>query len=298
LKQFSRERTVLAKRHLNLFLDVCDLHRVEYDDAMVRLFLQTLLGRAYEWYTTLPSRSIGSFNDLEAMFLTMFATPIDYHTLLTNFTQIGFRKNERILHFNLRFNKTLSNIIEDKRPNDQVILGCYKNAMPPSVKHDIITCHMDTLEEAMIKSTEMEEIMIETGVNLDIILVKVQRKLGCLSILNKGACSSRNNEEFKPQLTQNQTIGGRFFKGTIQDVKVDRVVAQETKQIIDISQMNRTIRKMQNNIKKIRRGDSYVANPRILVQEQRRNPPQENRVRFENMVNSQRPRSPGSQPPM
>jgi hypothetical protein len=96
LKEFLGDGTIDAKRQLNLFLDVCDFHRVEYDDVMVRLFLQTLSGQDYEWYTTLPSRSIGSFNDLEAMFLTMFAPPIAYHTLLTNFTQIGLTKNERI----------------------------------------------------------------------------------------------------------------------------------------------------------------------------------------------------------
>jgi hypothetical protein len=96
LKEFSGDGTIDAKRHLHLFLDVCDFHRVEYDDVMVRLFLQTLSGRAYEWYMTLPSRSIRSFNDLEAMFLTMFTPPIAYHTLLTDFTQIGLRKNERI----------------------------------------------------------------------------------------------------------------------------------------------------------------------------------------------------------
>jgi hypothetical protein len=44
---------------------------------------------------------------------------------------------------------------------------------------------MDTLEESMIKATEMEESMIETGVDLDIILGKVQRRLGGLSIGNQ-----------------------------------------------------------------------------------------------------------------
>ena len=39
LKQFLGDGTIDAKRHLNLFLDVCDFHRVEYDDVMVRLFL-------------------------------------------------------------------------------------------------------------------------------------------------------------------------------------------------------------------------------------------------------------------
>jgi hypothetical protein len=76
LKEFSGDGAIDAKRNLHLFLDVCDFHCVEYDDIMVRLFLQTLSGRAYEWYTALPCRSILSFNDLKSMFLTMFSPPI------------------------------------------------------------------------------------------------------------------------------------------------------------------------------------------------------------------------------
>jgi hypothetical protein len=75
-------------------------------------------------------------------------------------------------------------------------------------------------------------------------------------------------------------------------VKVDHVAAQETKQRIEISQMNRTIKQMQNEITKLRKGDNYVANPRMWVPEQRRKTPQENRERFENMDNTQRPRVP------
>jgi hypothetical protein len=153
LKEFSGDGTIDAKRHVDLFLDVCDFHLVEYDDVMVRLFLQTLSGQAYEWYTTFPTRSIGSFDDLESMFLTMFSPPVAYHTLLTNFTQICLKKNERIRDFNLRFNKTLNKIPEDKRPNDPVILGCYKNSMPPNVKFAIRASQMDTLEEEMTKAT-------------------------------------------------------------------------------------------------------------------------------------------------
>jgi len=86
----------------------------------------------------------------------MFAPQIAYHTLLTNFTQIGLRKNEIIRYFNLRFNQTISKIPGNKRLNDPMILGCYKNVMPPNVKYVIRTSQMDTLEEAMIKAMNME----------------------------------------------------------------------------------------------------------------------------------------------
>jgi hypothetical protein len=97
--------------------------------------------------------------------------------------------------------------------------------------------------------------------------------MGGLSIDNQGASSSINNQEFKPRPAQNQTMGGGFFKGTIPDVKVDTVVAQESKKGIEIGQMNRTIKQMKNEITKLRRGANSVENPRILVLEQRRKPP-------------------------
>jgi hypothetical protein len=128
------------------------------------------------------------------MFLTMFTPPIAYHTLLIEFTQIGLRKNERIQDFNLRFNKTLSRIPKDKRPNDPIILYCYKNAMPLNVKYAIKTSQMDTLEEEMTKATKMEEIMIEMGVDPNIILGRVQMQMGGLNMDNQGASILRKNE--------------------------------------------------------------------------------------------------------
>jgi hypothetical protein len=44
----------------------------------------------------------------------------------------------------------------------------------------------------------MEEIMIETGVDPDIILGRVQRKMDNLNIVDQGASSSKKNEEKKP----------------------------------------------------------------------------------------------------
>jgi hypothetical protein len=64
------------------------MNLVEHDDVMVQLFLQTLIGKSYEWYMSLPINFISTFYDLEATILTMYSPPIEYHTLLTQFTQI------------------------------------------------------------------------------------------------------------------------------------------------------------------------------------------------------------------
>jgi hypothetical protein len=47
----------------------------------------------------------------------------------------------------------MNKICEDKRTNDPVLLGCYNNSMPPSVKFSIRSSQMDTLEEEMTKDT-------------------------------------------------------------------------------------------------------------------------------------------------
>jgi hypothetical protein len=89
------------KRHMDQFLTICEIHLIEHDDVMVRVFLQTLIGPTYEWYMSLPTPSILSFDDLETMFMTMYAPLVSYHTLLTQFTQIHLKKGERIRYFNL-----------------------------------------------------------------------------------------------------------------------------------------------------------------------------------------------------
>lgn len=148
------------EKHLNQFISICEIHSIIEDDVMVRVFLQTLVDPTYNWYLSLPDHSISSFDDMEDAFLFRYSQPIPYYTLLTDFTQIHLEKNEKLRDFNLRFHKTLTRTPEDMRPNDPVILGCYKNVMPPNVKYAIKVANIDTLEEALEKAFEMEDNMI------------------------------------------------------------------------------------------------------------------------------------------
>jgi hypothetical protein len=56
--------------------------------------------------------------------------------------------------------------------------------------------------------------------------------------------------------------------------------------------MNRTIKQMENEITRLRRGDNYMPKPRMPIPDQRRNPPPENIFRFENTNDPQRLRVP------
>ena len=122
----------------------------------------------------------------------------------------------------------------------------------------------------MRKETEMEEITIETNVDPEINLGKVKRKMDNLTIANQGASTSKNVEK--------RGVGGGILQGVIRNVRNEPFMTQETKQILEIAQMNRTIRQMQNELTRLRRAEIFIPtdqNPRVPTQEQSINPNQE-----------------------
>lgn len=91
------------EKHLDQFLSICDIHSIIEDDVIVRVFLQTLVGLAYDWYLSLPENSITYFNDIEDTFFNQYSQSVAYHTFLTEFTQINLQKNEKICDFIIKF---------------------------------------------------------------------------------------------------------------------------------------------------------------------------------------------------
>jgi hypothetical protein len=125
--------------------------------------------------------------------------------------------------------------------------GCYKNAMPSNVKISIRVAQIEDLNGAMHKATEMEEIMLETDVDPDIILGKFQRQMDTFSISNQGASTSRKVEDQRAHNTENRGVGGGILQGVIPNVRNDPTTTQETRQRMEIAHMNRTINKCKMN---------------------------------------------------
>jgi hypothetical protein len=70
------------------------------------------------------AHSITCFDDIEYAFINIYAQPMEYHALLTQFTQIHLEKNEKIRDFNILFFNTIQQILEDQCPNSLIIFGC------------------------------------------------------------------------------------------------------------------------------------------------------------------------------
>jgi hypothetical protein len=115
--------------------------------------------------------------------------------------------------------------------------------IPSNVKYVIRADQINYLDGDIHKASGMEEIVIEKNVDLEIILEKIQIKMTNLTIANQRDSGSRNVDK--------RGIGG-IFQGVIPDVRNDLATTQETKQKIEISQMNRSIWKMQNELTRLR----------------------------------------------
>jgi hypothetical protein len=179
---FSGDRIIDPKRHMDKFLIVFDIHLIEHDDVTVRVFLHDLIGPSYEWYLSLLTHYIRSLDDLENMFMTMYAPPIAYQTLLTQFTQIHLKRGEIIRYSNMQFFMTLNQILEEQRQNALVIFVFYNNLILANVNYSMRSSQLNNLYGAIQKEMEMEEFMMETNVDPEIILGKIHIQMNTLAI--------------------------------------------------------------------------------------------------------------------
>jgi len=88
----------------------------------------------------------------------------------------------------------LNQIPQEKKPNDPVILGFYKDAMSANVNYTIRCSQTNDLEGAIQKEMKMEEFMLETNLDPEIILGKVNRQMDTLGITHQVPSTSRNVE--------------------------------------------------------------------------------------------------------
>jgi hypothetical protein len=68
IKLYDAEGNVSAQKHLVWFNDFVDLEEVDYEDAKMRLFAQSLVGEVQKWLIALPTTSIQNFEAFETKF--------------------------------------------------------------------------------------------------------------------------------------------------------------------------------------------------------------------------------------
>jgi hypothetical protein len=70
---YDDEGNVSAQKHLDWFNDFVDLEEVDFEDAKMRLFAQSLAGEVKKWFRALPAASILNFEAFETNFLAKWS---------------------------------------------------------------------------------------------------------------------------------------------------------------------------------------------------------------------------------
>jgi hypothetical protein len=83
IKFYDAEGNVLAQKHLDRFNDFVDLEEVDFQDAKMRLFAQSLAREVRKWFRALPTVSIIKFEAFETRFLAKWGDKKNPLHLLT-----------------------------------------------------------------------------------------------------------------------------------------------------------------------------------------------------------------------
>jgi hypothetical protein len=83
IKFYDAEGNVSAQNHLDWFNDFVDLEEVDFQDAKMRLFAQSLAGEVIKWFRALPIVSIINFEAFETCFLAKWGDKKNPLHLLT-----------------------------------------------------------------------------------------------------------------------------------------------------------------------------------------------------------------------
>lgn len=119
LPDFSGDGKISFDEHLNAFNVACGILVVQHEGVAMRLFAQTLVDGAANWFYHLPHGMITTWNDIKTRFENRYRTAEDDDTLLVQLTQMKKEIHEPMREFVAKYNKLIQKIPLAKRPNDE-----------------------------------------------------------------------------------------------------------------------------------------------------------------------------------
>jgi hypothetical protein len=114
------ESNVSAQKHLDWFNDFVYLEEVDFEDAKMRFFSQSLAGEVKKLFIALPTTSIQNFEAFETSFLAKWGDKKNHLQLLTQYNNMRRSPDETIQGFPARFIKVYNSIPTEVKPPPRV----------------------------------------------------------------------------------------------------------------------------------------------------------------------------------
>ncbi len=160
LPNFTGNGTCTVEEHLNAFSNACNNIGANTNDVCMRLFVNTLEGKAAANFFDLPPRSFSNWAELFYWFKSQQQSPADW---LREYNSMVFNPGETIKAFNFRFTKLYNKIPEVIRPHGQAALIQYYNTIVPVYKNRLEEKAFYSIATALQTCLEYEDKILRTG---------------------------------------------------------------------------------------------------------------------------------------
>jgi len=164
LPKFLGNGTISTKDHLSAFYNACHNIGANDNDSCMRLFVNSLEGKATTDFFELPPKVSSSWDGLVYWFKSNMNLNMN---LLKDYNNIIFTNGETIKSFNLRFTKLYNYIPKLIRPYNQDSFIQYYNTLPSCYPHRLEKKNVTSLGSALQSCLEYEEKMEITSLLME-----------------------------------------------------------------------------------------------------------------------------------
>jgi hypothetical protein len=155
LPRFSRNNIVPTNEHLVAFSNACHNIRANDNDTCIRLFVNSLEGKATTNFFDLPPNILYTWEELVYWFRSTYGQSNSPTEQLREYNNISYKDGETIKSFNMHFTKLYNQIPELIQPQNQATFMHYYNAYPPYC-HRLEEKFIDNLGSALHTCLEYE----------------------------------------------------------------------------------------------------------------------------------------------
>lgn len=120
MNKFVGNNVVTTEEHLKYFMDMLNDYDVEHEYVVMKLFIQSLVEYARDWYRGLPNASISSWDEFEMCLEEQYGDTTNTSFMLNEFNNIKKSLNEPVTEFNLRFQKAMYKLFQVLRLDENV----------------------------------------------------------------------------------------------------------------------------------------------------------------------------------
>jgi hypothetical protein len=163
LPRFSRNNIVTTNKHLVAFSNACHNIGANDNDTCMRMFVNSLEGKATTYFFDLPPKILSTWEELVYWFKSTYGQSKSPTEQLREYNNIAYKDGETIKSFNLRFTKLYNQIPKLIRPQNQATFMHYYNALPSPYHHRLEEKSIDNLGSALHTCLEYEEQLERTG---------------------------------------------------------------------------------------------------------------------------------------